>query len=72
LQLHRGDANQLIDALRVKIAAEPLRVRRQERCVSVVDLLRRKAPAALGPTDHDMRILDLIQRDSSFAIPSYQ
>ncbi len=60
LKLWRDHPDNVVNALRMKIPTETLKVRREESRVRIIDLLCRIAPASFGPTDQRMRIFDLV------------
>jgi hypothetical protein len=72
LQRSRDDGNHVIEALGMKIAAESLKVRRQECGIGIIDLLRGIPPASLGPTNHRMRVFDLVEGIGPFSVPPDQ
>src|SRR5207248_2265721 len=55
-------SNQMADTFGVQIAAEHLKLRGEQHCVSLIDLLRGVAPPWAGASDGAVCILDLIQR----------
>jgi hypothetical protein len=60
LKLRWDDCNNVINALRMKVPTEALKVRRQECGIRVIDLLCCITPASLGPANHRMRVFDLV------------
>jgi hypothetical protein len=71
--LHRDgmDAtDQLVDRLRMQVAAESLKLGREQHRIGMIDLLRRISPSRSGPADGGMSGLDLIQLNAPFRIPT--
>lgn len=72
LKLCGDDGDNMVDALRMKVPAKALKVRRQESGIRIIDLLSRVASASFRAANHDMGVFDLVQGIDSFAIPSFQ
>jgi hypothetical protein len=54
-KLRRDDCDNVIDALRMQIPTETLKVRSQECGIRIIDLLGRITPASLGPANQPSR-----------------
>jgi hypothetical protein len=56
----------------MQIAAEALKMRREQRGIGIIYLLGGVSPASGGSSDHCMRIHDFIERAVALTPPFYQ
>lgn len=68
-ELSWDHAKDMVDAFGMKVPTKSLEVRRQDRGIGIIDLLRRVTPASFGAANRGMRVFDLVERLRPHGVP---